>query len=1783
MTDIAGELADDADPAPAAPPAQDFTPGTEIRVPSGTKARIEANIAVIDVLARLDAEARPATPAEQEVLACWSGWGAVPQVFDTRDDTYATQREYLRGALTAEQYRAAEASILNAHYTDPAVAAAMWKAVQDAGFSGGRVLEPGCGSGTFIGLSPDDAQMIGVENDPITAAVATHLYPSAQIRLEGFEATRVPNGSFAAALGNVPFGNFPVDDPAHNPQRFSIHNHFLIKALDFTAPGGYVVALTSHFTLDAANPKARAAIAERADLLGAVRLPTKAFNRVAGTDVVTDVLVLRRREDARGLDPADKAWVNTTAVNVLTADGDVVDLTLNDYFIEHPENVLGRISAGHGAHGSTTMIVTGDLTDVAGALSRRLDTIIAEARTNDKALTATPSSLTNVAEISFDPGLLTKANAGQTLPLYSLRYNEDTKSIQSWGGMEWVEEKTPKTRIGEIRELLALRDTATAVITAQREQLPTEDREQLRAHLNYLYDAYVTKHGPINRYKLTSPQPITRDVHDRRFRKLEEQWRKENDGYQGAIPRELGEQWSERAWKPSTPVKLRPHITGALRRDPGWTALTALEIFDDATQAARKAPIFSVDLLGPPVVIDHAENIHDALAICLEQRRRVDIDRIAELLDQPEDTVREQLHGLVYPSLVDPDDLVPATIALSGNVRTKLAQASDAARFNPAYRDYADALRAVLPEDKGPAQITARLGAPWIGADYVAQFARETFEASSVKVDHANGQWGIDCYKHQRTTVAMTETWGTVQRDAIDLLDALCNNKQIVVERTKADIEARGGPRIDRNATVAAQAKATKIAERFQKWIFADAERRDILVAEYNRRFNSLVAPRHSGKALTLPGLSQRFEPHPHQRDAVARIIAEPTVLLDHVVGAGKSGTMFMAAMELKRLGLVTQPWIVVPNHLIEQIGREAKWWYPGANILMGEANTDAEGRNRLAAQSATSDWDMVIVPESAFTLTRVGDDLQAAYIERELVELKSCLESAKTDTSKKRIEAALKRKAERLAKLTRQDGKDHGLRFEQTGCDYLLVDEAHYYKNKARISQIAELSCPGGSERAEGLAMKLDLLRQRRRDEALAAGLNPSDIVERVATFATGTPVANSLGELYVMQDYLRPDLLADAGVGDINDWAATFTATINTVEVGPTGVGLRPVTRVGKFTNLPELLALSAAFTDVVTREQVTQNSTIELPELAGGHRRVISITPSQEVRDFIADLGHRASTIDPRRMDIDNILKISNDGRNVSLDPRLANLEAPAVSRASTVADEIMRIHDATAENVYTNPESGAVSELRGGLQIVFCDRGTPSKDPKQFSMYGAIRDELIERGMDPAAIRFIHDAAKPADRLRLFEQCTRGEVSVLIGSTEKMGTGTNVQTRATALHHVDVPWRPADLEQREGRIIRQGNQNKTVEILNYVTAGSYDTVMWQKVEAKALFIEQIKRNDIDATEVEDVGGGEMSMAAAETKAIATGDPRYIQQVKLQDEVQRLDALERAHQEAMARRERRLGDAKRALQQVSTEIDQLGKLLPAIAQRGDRPATVGIGDRSFTERKDAAMPFAEACRRAMVSLKDRPSWDTKPVATINGVTLVGRRAYADGLFVMSFDVPSGEISVELQDVYAATTPTIGGGEAAKARGLLQRAENLYKDLPAHHTRLTEYAARQQAELDDLNSTELADFEHRDELDDKRAELNELTAVLRLEAQSEDAKAAAQAATERLKAAGRSPGWSLELNPTPALIEDAGYPNADSYREAYRLTEHHRAKAYRKQQHQQQERDNGDDGLAI
>ncbi|MFV3116660.1 helicase-related protein [Gordonia amicalis] len=1767
---IAAVDEDTTPPTTEVGPATRFThPGT-VLVPSGAKARARANIAALEVLSETARAGRPATAAEHEVLAQWSGWGAAADIFDESKSEWAPEREQLRALLDSEQWRQAKASTLNAHYTDPAIAQAMWSAMARAGFNEGLVLEPGCGSGTFIGLAPPGAQMVGVELDPTTAQIAHLLYPDAQVRLEGFETTRVPDGSFTAVIGNVPFGGFTVHDPIHNPARHRIHNHFLLKSLNLTAPGGYVMAITTAGTLDAASDKARRDMHAVADLVGAVRLPSTAFERVAGTQVVTDVLVFRRREpDAAA--PADADWLHSDLVALADRTGETTEIGVNRYFTTHPEHVLGTMRVDRGLYRDGMLVVAAEPGgDVAADLDDRLTGIVDAALQRGDGLFLADD--TAPAGMEFTAGALdTDALYGEDTPIGHVSYDETTGvfSRRGIGGDEPI--RVPATRATETRHLLRLRDLFAATIAAQRTQSSRAERDALRANLNEVYDAYLNTYGPVNRAKLVGGKERTAEQAAKKFAELEAKWRaahRDADGadYPGPLPEDVAADLDEKAWQVSAPSRRQIHLE-AVRADPGMAGVLALERYDDETGTVSKTAVFSRDVVVAPVPVSHADTPAEAVAISLGERGRVDLDRVAELLDQPTEQARESIRGLVYADPDMPEDLVPAPTALSGNVRAKHARAAEAARTDPGNRDWAEltqALAQVIPTDKQPSQIgSVKLGPTWIEPRDYEAFVRETFGAASVRVSRAAGSWGVEVPPFERNSTVMRTEYGADNADfdkaldAVDLTEMLLNQRSIVVKNS-GRAQEEGAPEVDAQATILAQVQAEKITIEFRSWLWSDDERRDRLVAEWNRRFNTWVRPEHDGSRLVLPGLSPVFEPHPYQRDAVARILAEPTVLLDHVVGAGKTGTMFMSAMELKRRGLVTQPWIVVPTHLIEQFGREVKMWYPAANVLVGRKGMSAEDRRVFAAQTATSDWDMVIIPASVFEAIRVHPQRRVDYIANQLADLDAELSAGvgeMTHATVKKIERAKKQLQKRLDAATDQAKKDHGVLFEDTGGDYLFVDEAHEYKNKGRQCAIDSLSLTG-SNKAEDLSMKLDYLRERRQHQAAAAGRVIAPGAERVATFATGTPIANSLAESWVMQQYLRPDVLEVAGVRSITDWAASFTATRSETIPNATGTKLRVVSKVSAFANPKEMFAMAAQYTDVVVREQVPAN----LPTHDG--RQIVTSTPGQERQDFIADLDYRADHLDPRRADIDNVLKILNDGRNVALDPVLANLEPdPGNTRADAVAEQVARIYHATADNEYLT-EEGERSPIRGALQLVFCDRGTPRPDGP--SVYSNLKDLLVEQYNVPAEkIAFIHDARSPSQKLALQADCRAGRIAVLVGSTSKMGTGMNVQGRLIGLHHMDVPWRPADLEQREGRIIRQGNQNPRIEILNYVTAGTTDTVMWSKVESKAAFIEQAKRGQLDdVAEVDDIADDSLSEAAAATKAAATGDERFLEMATLEDEVKSLSALASAHADSRSHARRVVSAADHAIPRLEGSIDKLDALLVGHQEWIDGGKQfVVTGDRSRAQRPERSEALLSRVTAVYHELKGAGMKQSMPIASIpSGLQAHASREFAQDKIHVWLDCP-GRPGFTLDTSQVFTTAERRG---ATASGLATRLENLYAGLDDTRAQMEADIASYRREVE-VNAPRIdAPFTRAEELQTKQVRLRQLRMEIEQAQQSEEAVAARQAAEERMRSAGREPGWSLELNPTPVMVEEAGLDHADDYVAAMKRSHQYRAELY-------------------
>ena len=1672
--------------------AEQFVPPHNgVWVPSGKKGRAEANLAALEVLRELRSHRNAPTPSQQQVLAGWSSWGAVPEIFESHREDWRDLHTRLRGLLNEQEWNAARATTMNAHYTDPAVAQTMWEFLElsNGGQSPtGPVLEPGCGVGTFMLGAPSTVNMVGVELDPVTAEIAAHLNPGAHIRNEGFERTRFNSDepSFTATMGNVPFGAFTLHDPADNPLGLTIHNHFLAKSIKHTAPGGYAVVLTSSYTMDAKRSTARRYLAEYADLVGAVRLPSGAMRRVAGTDVVTDVLILRRRPD--GADPADMSWVDARHSIGTDANGDPV--AVNKYWADNPGNVLGEHRIGSGMHGTATTLVAGPLGDeMLSAMRRQLHSIAIEAE--ERGLGFTPASTD--AQLDARPGLYHPNPALEGLMPGHVRSVD--AGFSAWDGTQWQSLKVAKNRAKETTALLAVRDALSQVITTQNDpSTSTDTRQQARARLNAAYDSYVTTYGPINRFQWSTPRKPSKARIEREVTRATTAWRRSlpadlspDERAEAQPPQELVAEWIADVDAPAQ-TKVRRHLE-PLRDDPAFGGLLALEVFDDDTQRAIKADIFTEDIVAAPTARTSAQTPRDAVAISLDETRTIDPARVAELLGVEPAEVNALIEPFTFNDHLT-GQLVPEWTYLSGDVRTKHAQVCELVdQGRTEFTANRDALQAVLPRWVSLSDITVRPGVPWIPAQDLHAFAEQELGVTmDVRFDTHEQSWVLDEAVAKGLFDPMVQLkYGTRQKSVKDLWLATLNNKSVTVTKEVETADGRTTRRTDPQATRAAREKVEALNEGFATWLTTQPERAEALEASYNRQFNSYRPADYTqaGQALVLEGLSEAITPHEYQRSAVARALNEPTVLLDHVVGAGKTGSMIMSAMELRRSGVARKPWVVVPNHLVEQTAAEWATWYPGANVMTIPTGSDKRARARYVAASAAGDWDAVIVPQSVFE--RIGIDRSRArqWAAEEIADLRANTE-ARTEQQTKKVERQVKAIENRFDDYLSK--RDAGLPFESTGCDYLIVDEAHHFKNLARVSDYPELACSPGSKRAWDLDFKLRALREAKLEAAQRAGLDTTSYRPAVAMFATGTPVANQLSEMWVMQRYLQPEVLDELGLNTVDSWARTFTTSSTKMEIGPDGSTWRLKDRVNRIVNAPELIGLVGRFTDRVDQSMVTA----QLPELHGGQRQVMTEPAAEEVAQYVQDLAHRANNL-PEDPAEDNLLKISHEGRMIALDPRTLGLPALADGgRVQQVAEAVMSIHQENEHNVYTDA-TGAPSPIPGGFQLVFCDRSTP-QDDGSFSVYQALADELVSLGMAREKIAFIHDADDDEARAELFSKCRTGEINVLVGSTEKMGTGVNVQTRAVALHHMDCPWRPSDLEQREGRIIRQGNQNPKVHIRQYVTEGTYDAVMWQIVANKAAFIAQTKADSghRHLTDPQD----DMTISAAAASAIATGDPRIMERAELIERVQGLETLRNAHysQVSHARSQLLTATARidtlhtsiNELQQMSSQANGQGYLSPAGRAGNSRPETGELVIAAINSR-----------------VKELTSGASPQIGTLDGIPLF---AHLDrdlrNQRQFSLHLGSGQSIV-------ATYPE-GDPSTWSPVGIATRLDNLLPAITTHIDRLTGELSAIEERLPQWQHVTDSTFAHTKELATMQHRLDEIDEALALSEDSNTITAA-------------------------------------------------------------------------
>ena len=1623
-------------------------------------------------MARLTEQDRPPDAGERALLAGWSGWGAVPQLFDEHRPGWGPRRDRLRELVGDDGFASARRTTVNAHYTHPAIAREIWRLAGELGFEQGRVLEPGCGAGVFIGTAPPGAQITGVERDDMTATIAQLLYPDAQIIARSFAAAdRTPDGSYDLVIGNVPFADVRLHDPRHNPHGHAIHNHFIVKSLHLTRPGGLVLVLSSRFTLDAANPAARREIAGLADLLGAVRLPAGAHRRAAGTDAVTDLLVLRRR--APDTEPADPDWVTTQLLDV-----DGVQQRVGRPFITHPERVLGELhTAPRGMYGSQELTVTGltEIPELCSALRAQGDRITAAARQTGLTFAATAATAVTPSVTSAAPG------GDEELWDGHLAAHADGSFTEVQDGVARPF-SAPRGVAAELRLLLGIRDQARRVLQIEAETIDdTPLLDGLRSALRDSYTTYLARYGPINRYQLRRTGRHDPDTGEPRMARL-------------------------------TPPAIR-----TLAGDPFGALVISLELFDDATQSAEPAAILSRRVLVARQAALGADNPQDALAICLDTHGRVELDHIAELLGASTDQAREQLGEQVYE---DPGSgrLVPAAEYLSGDVRVKLDEARAVTDTRPELAVNVTALERVLPPELTPEEIEPRLGAAWVDVDTHQQFFRELLDDPDLTVENPGASiWGVE---GNNRSLKATSQWGTSRLPAPRLARTVLEQRPVQVTD---EIEG-GGRVVNPVETAAAQDKANALQERFAEWLWADPDRSTRLTDEYNRRFNSIALRSydHDGRRLSLPGLAQSFAPRDHQRTAVARMLSEPAVGLFHEVGAGKTAEMVIGAMELRRLGMVAKPCVVVPNHMLEQFTREWLQLYPQARLLAA-ATSDLEGdkRRRFVSRAATNDWDAILMTRTAFERIPMSADSVERYEREQITELRTMLDSAKggKGLTVKRLEKAVMRREEQLRRKL-DSPKDTVVSFEQSGIDYLIVDEAHGYKNLETLSSIPDAAIDG-AKRATDLHLKLEWLRSRHG--------------ERVVTMATATPIANSVTEAHVMARYLRPDLLQAAGVLTFDRWAATFGRTVTEIEMAPTGGGdYRMKTRFAAFQNVPEMLRSWHVFADVRTGEDL-QLPRPQITRRPDGERapQTVVVPASEAVRAYIAVLGQRAEAVRSRAVDPteDNMLKISGDGRKAALDMRLvdpASAPVPGAHKLQLAAERIATIHHRHADDVFDDAVSGQPSLLPGALQIVFCDLGTPGGDEHRFQVYGELRDLLTAEGVPAARIRFIHEARNDREKARLFEACRTGEVSVIVGSTEKMGVGTNIQARAVALHHLDCPWRPADIEQRDGRILRQGNQNPEVSIFRYVVEQSFDAYSWQTVERKAKFISQVMKGRLDGRTVSDIG--DTALSFAEVKALASGDPLILELAQASNELERLSRLQRAWQHSR----QGLRDRRTAAEQIAEARGRDHALVTdaiprTVSTRGER-FQMTIAGQTTDERVQAGELLTDYLQRL-------PRGQARPVGELGGHPLSGQARQHDG-------TGEPELMVWLTGI-PRQDPAHASLEHARANplSLIRQLEHRVEDLSALADRLAEDRERALADDRQARETLAQPFKHAAELADAKATV---AAVKDQMQQAERRRAAEQHQTE----AGAEPEPAAPAAPT-GIDPHAGAP---AYRAAWR-----------------------------
>ena len=1365
----------------------------------GAKEKFRNNMAAINLLHELEFENRLATPEEQEILSKYVGWGGLSMAFDENNAAWADEFKELYASLSPEEYRAAMESTLTAFYTPPVVIKGMYEALERLGFSEGSILEPSCGTGNFFGLLPDTmvgSKLHGVEIDPLTGKIAKQLYQKANIAVQGFEETKLPDDHFDVVIGNVPFGDFKVNDSRYNAQKFLIHDYFFAKALDKVRAGGVVAFITSKGTMDKASPEIRKYIAQRAELLGAIRLPDNTFRANAGTEVTSDILFLQKRD--RVID-AQPDWVHL--------DTDENGITMNSYFVQHPEMILGEMKMESTRFGFDSACKAYQDIPLSELLHNAVQNIQGEIPEYENELDEISDG--QEASIPADPNV---RNFSYTLVDGKVYFRENDRMTPAMASV---------TAENRIKGLIQIRDCVRKLIEYQTEDYPDDLIHTEQENLNRLYDSFTQQYGLIN----------------------------SRGNYL------------------------------AFASDESYFLLCSLEVLDDEGNFKRKADMFTKRTIKPHREITSVETASEALALSIGEKARVDLPYMEELTGKPKEEIIKDLQGVIFRiPASEPAQYVTADEYLSGNVRAKLITAEAAAKENPEFAVNAQALKQVIPQDLSAAEISVRLGTTWIPQEDIQRFVMEFLTPSSyaqsrirVRYTPINGDWFIENKSSDYGNVKADSTYGTKRASAYRIIEDTLNLRDTRIFDYVYDENGNKKAVFNAKETTAAQAKQEAIKQAFQDWIWKDPERRNRLVRYYNDTFNSVRPREYDGSHITFGGISPEITLRPHQVNAIAHILYGGNTLLAHKVGAGKTFEMVAAAQESKRLGLCNKAMFVVPNHLVGQWASEYLRLYPSANILVTRKQDFETGnRKKFCSRIATGDYDAVIIGHSQFEKIPMSIERQREQLEQQLDDIERGIDDVQASKGEqftvKQLMKTRKGIKAKLDKLNDTKRKDTVIDFEQLGIDRLFIDESHFYKNLYLYTKMRNV---GGIAQTEAQKSSDLFMKCRYLDEITG---------NRGTVFATGTPISNSMVELYSVQRYLQYDTLLQNGLQHFDSWASTFGETVTALELAPEGTNYRAKTRFAKFFNLPELMLMFREVADIQTADM------LKLPVPKVNYHN-IKTKPSEIQSEMVASLAKRAEKVRARLVEpnIDNMLKITNDGRKLALDQRMIDPMLP---------DDPNSKVNACIDNVYRIWEDYADTKA---AQLVFCDLSTPKNDGT-FNVYDDMREKLIARGIPAEQIRFIHEAATDAQKKELFAKVRSGEVRVLLGSTQKMGAGTNVQNRLIAIHNLDCPWRPSDLEQRQGRIERQGNMFPEVEVYRYVTEQTFDAYLYQLVESKQKFISQIMTSKSPVRSAEDVD--EVALSFAEVKMLATGDERFKEKMDLDIQVSKLKVLKQSY---------------------------------------------------------------------------------------------------------------------------------------------------------------------------------------------------------------------------------------------------------------------------------------------